>query len=168
MHDPAARPRVGISRCLLGEAVRYDGGHKRQPLLLALLGPHVEWVPVCPEVELGMGTPREPIELVPRGTDVRMIGVTTQRDWTGEMRTYAGPRVDALRALDLAGYVFKAGSPSCNLHGRRGLFAEAVLRAMPALAVADEGDLRDAAGCEAFLARVRAAQGGSGWHPGHQ
>ena len=155
MHDAAARPRVGISRCLLGDAVRYDGGHKRQPTLLDVIGPHVEWVPVCPEVEMGMGTPREPVELVSRAGDVRMIGITSRRDWTDNMRAFAAPRVDALMSLDLAGYVFKSRSPSCNVHGQRGMFADAVTQAMPELPVADEEDLRDVSACERFLERVR-------------
>ena len=155
MHDAPARPRVGISRCLLGDAVRYDGGHKRQATLLEVLGPHVEWVPVCPEVELGMGTPREPIELVAQDGDVRMIGVISQRDWTTDMRAFAAPRVASLAALGLAAYIFKSRSPSCNVHGRRGLFAEAVVAALPDLPVADEEDLRDADACARFLARIR-------------
>jgi uncharacterized protein YbbK (DUF523 family) len=149
------KPRVGISRCLLGDAVRYDGGHKRQRTLIDALGPYVEWVPVCPEVEMGMGTPREPIELVMRADNVRAVGVTSGRDWTEPMTSFAAPRADALKALGISGYVFKARSPSCNVHGTRGLFADAVIRAMPGLPAADEEDLRDAAACTQFLQRVR-------------
>ena len=83
----ASRPRVGISRCLLGENVRYDGGHKRDARLIEAFGAHVEWVPVCPEVEVGMGTPREPIQLVadqagaPSGrARVRLTGVSSSVD----------------------------------------------------------------------------------------
>src|SRR5688572_12115347 len=103
-----AKPRVGISRCLLGDAVRYDGGHKRQPTLIAALAPHVEWVAVCPEVEMGMGTPREPIELVTQPHGVRAIGVHSRRDWTPGMMSFAVSRADALKADGIAGYVFKA------------------------------------------------------------
>src|SRR5437867_8845523 len=76
------RVRIGISSCLLGDEVRFDGGHKRDAPLLEALGPYVEWVRVCPEVELGLGVPREPVRLVagPRGT--RMVGVETQIDHT--------------------------------------------------------------------------------------
>ena len=153
--SPDPLPRVGISRCLLGDAVRYDGGHKRQPVLIDALGPHVEWVPVCPEVEMDMGTPREPIDLVRRGEEVRAVGVVSGRDWTGPMTAFSTGRASALKTLRLSGYVFKARSPSCNVHGTRGLFADAVTQAMPDLPVADEEDLRDAATCAQFLQRVR-------------
>jgi uncharacterized protein YbbK (DUF523 family) len=153
--DPITKMRVGISRCLLGDAVRYDGGHKRQATLLETLGPHVEWISACPEVELGMGTPREPIELVATNDGIRMLGVTSGRDWTMPMRSFAAARAAALAALGLDGYVFKARSPSCNIHGLRGLFADAVLSAMPDLPVADEDDLRDADACARFLEHLR-------------
>jgi uncharacterized protein YbbK (DUF523 family) len=135
--------------------VRYDGGHKRQPVLIEALGPHVEWVPVCPEVEMGMGTPREPITLIRDADGVRAIGIDSGRDWTLPMVSFAVPRAEALRTLGIAGYVFKARSPSCGIHATRGLFAEAVAGAMPDLPVADEEDLRDAEACEQFLQRVR-------------
>src|SRR5215207_1867890 len=122
--DPrmAARPRVGISRCLIGDEVRYDGTHRLDERVIELLGPHVEWVAVCPEVEIGMGTPREPIHLVasPDGVAsmdqrVRLVGTTTGEDWTARMHDWARERTRALAALDLSGYVFKARSPSCGI-----------------------------------------------------
>ena len=125
------RPRVGISSCLLGEEVRYDGGHKRDAALLASLGSLVEWVPVCPEVEAGMGTPREAIHLVasdhgvPAGSArVRLLGVHSGTDWTHTMTTFVTDRVRALAGQELDGYVCKADSPSCGLeqvrvHGAR-------------------------------------------------
>jgi uncharacterized protein YbbK (DUF523 family) len=166
------RPRVGISRCLLGDEVRYDGTHKRASDLIAALGPHVEWVPVCPEVEVGMGTPREPIHLVAREdgvasgqSRVRLLGVTSGRDWTDRMHAWARARSDALRQLGLAGFILKARSPSCGIRGvridddddaGRGLFAQAIVEAMPDLPVADEDDLHDPAARREFLTRVRA------------
>jgi uncharacterized protein YbbK (DUF523 family) len=167
-----ARPRVGISRCLLGDEVRYDGTHRRDETVIAWLGPHVEWVPVCPEVEIGMGTPREPIQLVRtadgvRSLDarVRLIGVESGTDWTARMHVWAAARAQELVALGLSGYVFKARSPSCGIgdvvirdagdEGRgRGLFAEAVIQALPDLPVADEASLADAAVRAVFLERV--------------
>ena len=74
----SVRPRVGISRCLLGDEVRYDGTHRRDETVIALLEPHVEWVPVCPEVEVGMGTPREPIQLVTSRDGVPSLGCARQ------------------------------------------------------------------------------------------
>ena len=165
------RPRVGISRCLLGDEVRYDGTHRLDETVIAWLGPHVEWVPVCPEVEIGMGTPREPIQLVKsaggvRSLDarVRLIGVQSGIDWTGRMHAWAAARAAALAALGLSGYVFKARSPSCGIDDvvirdveerrGRGLFAEAVINAFPDLPVADEASLADAAVRASFLERV--------------
>jgi uncharacterized protein YbbK (DUF523 family) len=143
----------------LGDRVRYDGGHKLDPTLVEALGPHVEWVPVCPEVEMGMSTPREPIALVAAANRIRMVGVTSGRDWTGVMGAFAPPRVSALEALGISGYIFKARSPSCGLHGTRGLFAEAVVHALPDLPVADEEELRDPSTRERFLQQVRRYRG---------
>ena len=150
------KPRVGISRCLLGDEVRYDGTHKRAGDLLAALGRHVEWVPVCPEVEVGMGTPREPIHIVPGG---RLLGVTSGEDWTERMQEWARQRIETLRALNLSGFVLKARSPSCGIKGvpvgGRGLFAGALIDAMPDLPIVDEDDLADARARETFLRQVR-------------
>jgi len=152
------RPRVGISRCLLGDAVRYDGGHKRNDVIIETFGPVVEWVPVCPEVEAGMTTPREPIELVPSGDGLHVIGITTRRDWTADMTRFAAARIATLEALELSGYIFKSGSPSCGLEGP-GLFARVVMNALPGLPIEDEMRLQDAGIRAGFLARVRAYRG---------
>ena len=171
------RPRVGISRCLLGDDVRYDGTHKRDATLIDALSHHVEWVPVCPEVEIGMGTPREPIELVARadgvpsaGAHVRLLGVSSGEDWTDRMQAWARARLEALAKLRLSGYVLKARSPSCGtrgvpVHGEtvervgRGLFAQALVTALPDVPVADEEELACAAGRDDFLRRIRAYHG---------
>ncbi len=168
---PRTRPRVGISRCLLGEDVRYDGTHKLDADLIAALAPHVEWVPVCPEVEAGMGTPREPIQLVARddgvpsaGAYVRLLGVDSGEDWTARMHAWARARADALRRLQLSGFILKARSPSCGIRDvrieddartGRGLFAQAIVDAMPDLPIADEDGLRDPAALGEFLTRIR-------------
>lgn len=169
------RPRVGISRCLLGDDVRYDGGHKRDALLLEALGPHVEWVSVCPEVEVGLGVPREPIHLVAASDGVvsgqhrvRLVGVDSGRDWTAAMDRWRRHRMRELVEAGLAGYVLKQDSPSCGLNGvriesrdgimraGRGLFAQALLDAMPDLPIEEEGRLHDPRMCDEFLERVRA------------
>lgn len=170
-------PRIGISRCLLGDEVRHDGGHKRDAFLVSTFGQFVEWVPVCPEVEVGMGTPREAIRLVasadgvPSGTQpVRLLGVKSREDWTTRMAGFSTSRVRALRDEDLAGYVLKKDSPSCGFervrvhdNGQvtrtgRGLFAEALVREYPNLPVEDEGRLNDPALRENFVERVFAYQ----------
>ncbi|MCZ6784403.1 MAG: DUF523 domain-containing protein [Proteobacteria bacterium] len=154
------RPRVGISACLLGERVRYDGGHKRQPLLLKELGPLVEWVSVCPEVEAGMGTPRPPLCVRRDGPDggLRLLERVSGRDHTARMRRWAASRIEQLRRLELCGYVLKARSPSCGIRGveggGRGLFADLLMRAFPDLPVEDEARLEDAAVRRAFAERV--------------
>lgn len=169
------RPRVGISRCLLGDEVRYDGGHKRDAELLSTLGSLVEWVPVCPEVEVGMSTPREPIDLVEHEDGVRagqarvrLLGVRSRTDWTDRMTTWSAERVRAF--VDLDGYVLKSDSPSCGLHDvrvhgsggvmrvGRGLFADALVHLLPDLPVEEETRLREAAARDEFIQRVRAHQ----------
>ena len=97
--------RLGISRCLLGEPVRYDGGHKRDQFLVDILGKHVEWVPVCPEVEAGFGTPRESMRLVDDLAEPRLITIRSSNDNTNVMRRYAKTRLQDLQSLNLSGYV---------------------------------------------------------------
>jgi uncharacterized protein YbbK (DUF523 family) len=159
--------RIGISACLLGQEVRYDGGHKRDPFLMEVFGPHVEWVPVCPEVEAGMGIPREPVQLERDGAGVRMLTVNTRVDYTDIMDGWARRRIQELGRQNLDGYVLKSNSPSCgkervqvfeagveSSRDGRGLFADALISAMPLLPVEDEARLRDARIRERFLARV--------------
>ena len=99
--------RIGVSSCLLGNEVRFDGSHKRDAFLVNDLGRHVEWVPVCPELEVGMGVPREAVRLVSAGGpgEVRMIGTQSGEDWTGRMHACAKKKLDALEKLELSGFV---------------------------------------------------------------
>ena len=106
--------RIGVSACLLGRQVRYDGGHKRDSFLVDVLGPQVEWVPVCPEVELGMGTPRPAVRLEDRGAAVALVEPVSGDDHTGPMLRLARQRVRGLRDTRLCGFVLKRGSPSCG------------------------------------------------------
>src|SRR4051794_34320689 len=107
--------RLGISACLLGQEVRFDGGHKKDAFLTNVLAPHVEWVPVCPEVEVGMGTPRETLRLVRENGRVRMVTTRSATDYTAAMNEWSRRRVEALAAEDLDGYVLKKDSPSCGM-----------------------------------------------------
>lgn len=167
-HDDAPI-RVGLSSCLLGEPVRYDGGHKRDRYLTDTLGRYFEWVSVCPEVELGMGTPRPPVRLVADGASggVRMVEPETGRDWTGAMETWARQRLRAQEPLDLCGYVLKSGSPSCGMErvkvygekgvpakAGRGVFAAALLARFATLPVEEEGRLHDPQLRESWVERV--------------
>ena len=155
------RPRVGVSSCLLGEEVRFNGGHKRFRFLTDELDPYVDWVPYCPEVEIGLGTPREPIRLT---VDGRLVNRGGTLDHTALMAALPLP-------LGVDGYVFKAKSPSCGVRGipryrssgeasgavGPGLYASRVMASFPLLAVEDEGRLNDAGLREAFVERVFAA-----------
>jgi len=161
--------RIGISSCLLGEKVRWDGGHKRDGALTGLRESGVVWVPVCPETEVGMGVPREPVRLVGRSSSPRMVGVRSENDWTGRMERYARGWVQRAARFKLSGYVVKGDSPSCGMervrvnaarggptHQGVGLFARALLEGMPLLPVEEERRLGDAAIRENFLERVLA------------
>ncbi len=173
------RPRIGISACLLGQPVRFDSGHKRDPFLVETFGEHVEWVPVCPEVEAGFGTPRETMRLVLAAPQVRERGerfdpaairlVLNKQgtDVTDTLVRYARKKVEALAVADLSGFVLKKDSPSCGMErvkvytpqgpgerGGRGLFAEALMARMPNLPVEEEGRLGDPRLRENFVERV--------------
>ena len=162
-----ARPRVGISACLLGERVRYDGAHKLDACLRDLLGPFVEWVPVCPEVECGLGVPREAMRLVGDPRSPRLVTRKTGIDHTERMKAWAERRLAELEKLGLDGFVFKARSPSCGLRVEvvdssgvaagfaPGLFARAFLERFPLLPVEEDERLRDPVVREEFLSRVR-------------
>jgi len=159
--------RLGISRCLLGEEVRYDGGHKRDQFLTDVLGRYVEWVPVCPEVEAGLGTPREAMRLVGNPHRPKLVTIISKQDHTDVMEMTIEHRLDALDKLDLSGFVFKRGSPSCGLarvrvyttqgmpsHSGSGLFAHAFGRQFPLIPVEEEGRLYDPSLRENFIERV--------------
>ena len=161
--------RLGVSACLLGQEVRFDGGHKRDPFLTDELGKYVEWVPICPEVEVGMGTPREPLHLVRVGETTRMMTTSTGIDYTERMNEWARARVEALAREDLDGYVLKSKSPSCGVWNvsvvrapgapaldGRGLFASVLLERFPLLPIEEEGRLADPATRENFIERVLA------------
>lgn len=163
-------PRVGVSRCLLGERVRWDGGHRRERFVVEELARRVELVAVCPELELGLGVPREPIELR-HGEKGGLRLVTRERglDLTHRMDRWALARVEQLRGLGLCGFVLKAGSPSCGRVGvevwhadgapraeGEGRFARALARSWPELPVEEELRLRDPALRRRWLAQVLA------------
>jgi uncharacterized protein YbgA (DUF1722 family)/uncharacterized protein YbbK (DUF523 family) len=166
--------RVGVSSCLLGRPVRYDGDHKYNDVVAEGLGADVEFVPVCPEVELGLGTPRETLHLVRHGRDLRLI-MTHGEDHTEAMRAYAHARVEQLATVNLAGYVLKAKSPSCGIddvevhapgklprkgggvrRNGQGLFATALIARLPLLPVEDEVRLADPTVRNHFVERIHA------------
>ncbi|MFH1132560.1 MAG: DUF523 domain-containing protein [Pseudomonadota bacterium] len=107
--------KLGVSACLLGQNVRYDGKNKRYPLLKNLFDREIVWIPVCPEVELGLGTPRSRIRLEKVQDSVRLVMPATGEDLTDAMENYARRRVSELRAENICGFVFKSSSPSCGM-----------------------------------------------------
>ncbi len=166
--------RIGVSSCLVGQKVRYDGQDKLDPWIRDVLGAELELVPVCPEFELGLGVPREPIRLVralDRAGGVRLLGTVSPIDLTDPMERWAARRIAELRALELRGYVFKARSPSCGVfdvpvwradretRDGTGLFARAFREAFPEVPVEEEGRLADPLLRASFLERVRACAG---------
>jgi uncharacterized protein YbgA (DUF1722 family)/uncharacterized protein YbbK (DUF523 family) len=161
------RVKVGISSCLLGNTVRYDGTHKLDRYLCDTLGRYVEWVAVCPEVECGLPVPREPIRLVGSPEAPRLRSVRTGVELTDRMREWARRRVAELEGDELCGFIFKAKSPSCGFRrvkvyteagmpSRRGvgMFAREFMNRFPRVPVEDEGRLHDPVLRENFIERL--------------
>lgn len=159
--------RLGVSTCLLGEKVRYDGGHKLDHFLTDTLGQYVDYVPVCPEVECGFGIPREPFRLVGDPQDPRLVTTRTNQDHTERMAQWAWKRVEELEKEGLCGYIFKSGSPSSGMERVKvydsngvprkvgvGIFARVFMEHFPLLPVEDEGRLNDRELRENFIERI--------------
>ncbi|MFQ5672951.1 MAG: YbgA family protein [Nitrospinales bacterium] len=159
------RLRIGISSCLLGQEVRWDGAHKRDAWLSGILGRYVEWAAVCPEVDMGLPAPREPMNLVRRNGKIHLTADAGRTDLSRRLRAFAAGRLAALD--DICGYVLKSRSPSCGAFGvrvrddrgrvarnGRGLFAEALLRRFPCLPVEEESGLACPRRRENFIRRI--------------
>jgi uncharacterized protein YbbK (DUF523 family) len=159
--------RLGISACLLGRAVRYDGGHKLDRWLRDVLGERVEYVPLCPEIGCGLSVPREPMRLEGAPGRPRLVTLGTRLDITDRMRRWLSLCLEGIEGLALAGCILKARSPSCALSDAEivgpggsprmfgaGLFAAALAARFPGLPVTDENSLRDAGRRHEFLERA--------------
>ena len=158
--------RIAISSCLLGERVRYDGESKLQSWLVDC--GEVVWVPVCPEVEIGMPIPREAIQIKESGDGIKLFGVKSRQDWTEQMNDFAWQRVLQLQAADIVGYVFKARSPSCGIGDvplmgasgqsvvgqTNGRFCDVLMKMWPELPIANEVMMSNAKQRAEFLQRV--------------
>ncbi len=164
---PARKPRVGVSTCLLGERVRYDGGHKLDRYITDTLGDFFEWLPVCPEVECGLPIPRESMDLVGQPDSPRLITTRTKIDHTDRMLKWAKNRVKELESEDLCGFIFKSNSPSSGMQRVRiydkngvphkigvGIFARVFIEHFPLLPVEDDGRLHDIRIRENFIERI--------------
>lgn len=157
------RLRIAVSACLLGESVRYDGGHKRFAFVAEQLAAQCELIAICPEVGVGLGVPRPPIQLCREGGEIRARGVVDSgRDFTAVLSAYARQQIQLWPAID--GYVFKSRSPSCGLHDVPivpegegvGVYAAEWVRCHPLLPMVDEQALHDEASQRYFLERVAA------------
>ena len=160
--------KIGVSSCLIGEKVRWNGDHKQNHFVREILANYFEYVSVCPEMEVGMGVPRETVALYGNLEKSRMISKKTQTDWTKPMEYYIKDRISSLEHENLCGYIFKSKSPSCGLgrvpvyaefgshrvrHGA-GLFAKAFTNKFPLVPTEDEGRLNDPMIRENFIVKV--------------
>jgi uncharacterized protein YbgA (DUF1722 family)/uncharacterized protein YbbK (DUF523 family) len=164
-------PKVGVSACLLGHQVRYDGGHKRDPFIIGPLSEHFEFVPVCPETGIGLGVPRPTIRLIGEIERPRLVGTADpSMDLTLRMERYAEAQVKTLG--DLCGYILKKDSPSCGMERVKvfgtsgggavrkgsGVFARIIMLRLPLVPMEEEGRLNDAVLRENFINRVYVLQ----------
>ena len=162
--------KIGISSCLRGDRVRYDGTDKCSTRLHQFLDGRVEWVPVCPEVEVGMGVPREPVCLVGDLQDPHMVGRETGTDWTLQMLELCHLRIRELKSMEVSGFVLKKASPSCGPDGvpllsamnkkdsgsrGGGLLTRVLLQELPGFPVVDEGAVSSQSGATHFLKQAR-------------
>lgn len=164
--------RVGLSACLAGDEVRFNGGHSHQRYLTETLGQFFEYVKVCPEIEAGMGVPRPTVRLVEFGDKIRVLDPKNGVDWTAAMEEHAIKRAAIVDEVELSGFVLKSKSPSCGVervkvfndktemprYDGRGIFAEELIRRYPRLPVEEEGRLNDPILRENFVERVFAYQ----------
>lgn len=169
MIDETPRPKIklGVSACILGEEVRWNGGHKRARFVTDEVAKVADFVAVCPEAELGMGIPREPVRLERKEDRVRLVGSTSGDDHTDAMREWCREKARDMAQRGLSGFILKSNSPSCGVlrvkvYGRggspakvgQGLFTEALRAAAPELPLEEDGRLNDPAIRESFFRRV--------------
>jgi len=158
---------IGISSCLLGNKVRYDGSHKLDIIIKDILSEHFRFIPVCPEAEIGMGIPREKVNLIGSIEKPRMIGEDSGIDWTTKMKRFSAQKFEYLNEQKIRGYVSKKGSPSCGvyrvklfnekgneLRKARGLYAEYLIRKFPVMPIEEETGFNNPKLRDSFIKRV--------------
>jgi len=161
------RINIGVSSCLLGNNVRYDGGKRTDYFITHILSGYVNLIPVCPEVEIGMRIPREKVNLIGSLEKPHMIGEDSGIDWTSKMKKFSGQKVKLINEMNIRGYILKNNSPSCGMERvkvynekgmavrkGRGLFAEQLLNRNPLMPVEEEGRLNDPKLRDNFIVRV--------------
>ena len=159
--------KIGVSSCLLGKEVRYNGGHSHERYVTDILGQHFTFIDVCPEVEAGFGIPRETMRLVGDPASPRLVTTKSKKDVTGRMRDWVKTRVGELEKEDLCGFIFKKGSPSSGMERVRvysekgmpsnrgsGFFARGFMEHFPLVPVEEDGRLNDAVLRENFIERI--------------
>lgn len=159
--------RIGISACLIGKKVRYDGGDKEDHFIENKLGKSVILVPICPEVEAGLSVPREPMQLEEEPNSPRLMTVETRIDKTEVIKKWIRYKIKELSKSDICGFIFKSGSPSCGIRDvriynlktggvktGRGLFADAFIKTFPHIPVEDEKGLQEHHMIERFLLKI--------------
>jgi uncharacterized protein YbbK (DUF523 family)/uncharacterized protein YbgA (DUF1722 family) len=170
MQNAKITPRVGISSCMMGETVRFNGGHQRDTFVMDVLAKHVELVPICPEVEAGMGVPRPAIRMVSQDSGIGLFESGTSTDHSETMNTTLTSISNRLRAYDLDGFLLKRGSPTCGIRGVKiyadsdkksqvvgrgaGFFADRLNTDFETLALSEGGWLNDAMLRQQFLHRI--------------
>ncbi len=170
MTTPQDTIRIGISACIVGEEVRFNGGHKLDRFIRDTLGAYVDFVPVCPEVDIGLGVPRETLRLVRgKGSQPLLIAPKSGAAHTTKMLGYARGKVAELGKLELCGFIVQKGSPSCGMErvriyptkeggaptkDGRGLFTQVLMDKLPLLPVEEDGRLNDPLLRENFIERV--------------
>jgi len=165
--DIPATPKIGISTCLMGEKVRYDGGHKLDRFIRNTLGKYVRFFPVCPEVECGMSVPREALRLEGDADNPRLMTQKTRRDYTEQMQEWGRNKLNKLEKENLDGYIFKSKSPSSGMQRIKvynakghpapngvGIWARMFMDHFPLLPVEDDGRLNDPVLRENFISRI--------------
>ncbi len=157
---------IGISSCLLGSPVRYDGGHAKDTYLVNTWGKYFEYLPICPELEAGLGVPREPMRLEGDPENPSLVAVNTRRDITEILHNWAYKKVEALKGIPLSGFIFKSKSPSCGVEGVKvygkdgvvkkgiGIFATYFIKTFPFVPVEEDAKLTDIDVRENFIERV--------------
>ena len=163
----AEKIKIGISSCLLGEKVRYDGNHSRDRFVTDTLGRYFEWIPVCPEIEFGLPVPREPMHLFGTPDSPRLLTIKTGIDYTEKMLKWVETKLKKLEKENLCGFIFKSRSPSSGIGGvkvympsgmvtktGKGLFGGAFMKHFPLIPVQDDGRLHNPGFRENFIERI--------------
>lgn len=166
MAPKSQKPTIGISACLLGQPVRYNGNDKRDDFIVDKLGKYFDWLSVCPEVEMGLGVPRESMRLISRRGEIALV-TTKGLDHTSGMREYARKKVRTLARANLRGFLLKKNSPSCGMekvkvydengspfNSGEGLFAAELKANFPNLPIEEEGRLANPKFRENWIERV--------------